>query len=94
VTQESLTNVARHAQATQTWVNMECDDVQVVMKIKDNGIGFNPDEIFATDRHEAWGLIGIEERVKLVDGTVEIVSHPNSGTTVAVTVPKREDVKV
>jgi signal transduction histidine kinase len=94
VTQESLTNVARHAQATQTWVNMECDDAQVVMKIKDNGIGFDPDEILASDRHEAWGLIGIEERVKLVDGTVKIVSQPNRGTTVAVTVPKQEDMKV
>ncbi len=89
VTQESLTNVARHAQATQAWINMECDDTQVTMKVKDNGIGFDPDEIFADDRDEAWGLIGIEERIKLVDGTVEIVSQPNKGTMVAITVPKR-----
>ncbi len=94
VTQESLTNVARHAQATQAWVNMECDDTQVTMKVKDNGIGFDPDEILTRDRNKAWGLIGIEERVKLVDGTVEIVSNPNKGTTVAVTVPKRQEVEV
>jgi signal transduction histidine kinase len=89
VTQESLTNIARHAQATQASVNMECDEVQVSMKIKDNGIGFDPEEIFTRDRDRAWGLIGIEERVNLVEGTVEIVSQPNQGTTVAVTVPKR-----
>lgn len=89
VTQESLTNVARHAQATQAWVNMECDERQVVMKIKDNGIGFDPNEILNRDRNRAWGLIGIEERVKLVEGTVEIVSRPNRGTTVVVTMPKR-----
>jgi signal transduction histidine kinase len=89
VTQESLTNVARHAQATHTWINMECDDVQVTMKIKDNGIGFDPNKILASDPDQAWGLIGIEERVKLVDGTVEIISQPNKGTTVAIIVPKR-----
>jgi len=89
VTQESLTNVARHAQATQAWVNMECNERQVVMKIKDNGIGFDPDEILGRNRNRAWGLIGIKERVKLVEGTVEIVSHPNRGTTVVITVPKR-----
>jgi signal transduction histidine kinase len=94
VTQESLTNVARHAQATQTLINMECDDVQVTMKIKDNGIGFDPNEILAGDREGAWGLIGIEERVKLVEGTVEIISQPNKGTTVAVTVPRRQDAEV
>jgi signal transduction histidine kinase len=94
VTQESLTNVARHAQATQAWVNMECDDKHVTMKIQDNGVGFNPDEILAGDRNEAWGLIGIEERIQLVDGTVEIISQFHKGTTVAVTVPKRQDVEV
>ena len=94
VTQESLTNVARHARATQVWVNMECDNEKVTMKVKDNGIGFNPDEILTGDRDEAWGLIGIEERVKLVDGTVEIVSQANKGTTLAVTVPKRQDGEV
>jgi signal transduction histidine kinase len=94
VTQESLTNVARHAQATQAWVNMECDDEKVTMKVKDNGIGFNPDEILAGDRDEAWGLIGIEERVKLVDGTAEIISQANKGTIVTVTVPKLEDGEV
>jgi signal transduction histidine kinase len=89
VTQESLTNVARHAQATQAWVNMECDDKQVTMKIKDDGIGFDPDKILSDDRSEAWGLIGIEERVQLVNGTMEIISLPNHGTTVSMTVPKK-----
>jgi signal transduction histidine kinase len=73
---------------------MECDELQVILKVKDNGIGFDADKILAGDREEAWGLIGIEERVKLVEGTVEIVSQPGNGTTVAIIVPKRQEVEV
>lgn len=91
VLQESLTNIARHAQATQAWVDMSCDERQVTLQIKDNGTGFDPVEILGGETHTAWGLMGIQERAKLVDGKVEIHSEAGKGATVIITVPKNQE---
>jgi signal transduction histidine kinase len=89
ITQESLTNIARHAQATQAWIDMSCDHSQVTLQIKDNGVGFNPTEILGGEKLTAWGLLGIQERAKLVDGDIQIQSEANKGTTISITVPKK-----
>jgi signal transduction histidine kinase len=91
VLQESLTNIARHAQATQVQIDMSCDERQVTLQIKDNGVGFDPVEILDGETHTAWGLMGIQERVKLVSGEVEIQSEVGKGATVVITVPKNQE---
>ncbi len=89
ITQEALTNIARHAQATEAWVHMGCTDKTVTMHIKDNGIGFDPQQILQSGQQKGWGLLGIQERVQLVDGNIEISSVKGEGTEIIMTVPKR-----
>jgi signal transduction histidine kinase len=70
---------------------MSCDERQVTLQIKDNGVGFDPVEILDGETHTAWGLMGIQERAKLVSGEVEIQSEVGKGATVAITVPKNQE---
>ncbi len=91
VTQESLTNIARHAHATQAWVNMNCDERQVTLQINDNGRGFDPIAILEGQQQMAWGLLGMQERVKLVHGEMDILSQAGQGATVTVRVPKPQE---
>ncbi|MFD0893769.1 PAS domain-containing protein [Luteolibacter ambystomatis] len=80
VAQEALTNVARHAGATKVTVRLETDG-NTELDVVDNGRGFDP--VLANDR---LGLLGMSERVALVNGTLEIFSTPGGGTRVHVKV--------
>jgi signal transduction histidine kinase len=87
VVQESLTNVAKHAQASGVDVTLRTVSNGIRMRIKDNGRGFVVDrERFAKGKKRL-GLLGIQERLRLVDGRFEIRSSPGKGTTVEVEVP-------
>ncbi len=87
ITQEALTNVARHAQATQVWVKLWRQPPHIVLEIKDNGVGFEPVPVIAQNNRTGWGLIGIQERVSLVKGDLQIQSRIGDGTTLFVRVP-------
>lgn len=84
VIQEALTNVVRHAQATQVGILLEQRDEQVVAIVEDNGIGFNPEMARENGR---LGLFGMRERAEMLGGTLSIESVPNQGTTIFVEVP-------
>lgn len=84
IIQEALTNVARHAGASHARVTIERGPSLVRAAIRDDGSGFN--EIEAG---RALGLIGMQERASLLGGTVDITSHPGTGTTVIVALPLR-----
>ena len=88
VTQESLTNIARHARATQARVDMACDSRQVILVIEDNGVGFDVAAVLGRLTDTGWGLLGVQERVKLVNGEFQLQSAAGRGTTVTVQVPK------
>ena len=79
IAQEALTNAARHSQATRVDVILERRDVQVVLIIEDNGVGFDPAR--TTDRL-GFGLTGMQERAALVGAQLQIESAPGEGTTV------------
>src|SRR5512132_760587 len=81
VTQESLTNVARHAQASQVLLSLECGQGDVVLRVIDNGKGFEPEHV------EGGGLRGIRERSLIVGGAVAIKPGPNGGVEVRLEVP-------
>ncbi|WP_083679774.1 sensor histidine kinase [Paenibacillus amylolyticus] len=81
---ETLTNVARHAQASNVSIKIGDNQRQFHMVIKDNGRGFNIDEIGKQNGH--YGLIGIHERARLVGGQIHIESN-NEGTTIELSVP-------
>ncbi|MES2130443.1 MAG: CHASE domain-containing protein [Pseudomonadota bacterium] len=86
ILQESLSNIVRHAQASHVQVRLRRDDATLMMTVSDNGRG-----MAAAGRHKAgsFGLVGIEERIKLLGGTFAVTSNPGMGTYIHVTVPLR-----
>ncbi len=87
ITQEALTNVARHAQATQVWVRLCCNDSHITLEVKDNGIGFDSMAVFDKVECTGWGLVGIQERVSLAKGTLQIQAEAGDGTLLRVKIP-------
>jgi two-component system, NarL family, sensor histidine kinase UhpB len=81
VTQESLTNVARHAQASQVLLYLERGQGSVVLRVIDNGQGFDPEHV------EGGGLRGIRERALIVGGAVAVKPGPEGGVEVRLEVP-------
>ncbi len=90
ITQESLRNVGRHAQATDVEVSLAMTDDGLQLSVHDNGIGFNPEQ---TREHASLGIASVKERIKLVSGKLEIESQPGCGTTVLTWVPLKEALK-
>jgi PAS domain S-box-containing protein len=82
--QESLTNVARHAEASQIFASITKIDNEVVLKITDNGKGFDVSKI---GHKHTLGLLGMKERTMIMGGDCNILSEKNKGTTVLVSVP-------
>jgi signal transduction histidine kinase len=87
ITQEALTNVARHAHAAHTQIDLHCNNNYAMLKIKDDGIGFDPDTICNEDENSCWGLMGMKERVSLTDGNMLISSETGKGTELIIKVP-------
>jgi PAS domain S-box-containing protein len=79
ITQEALTNVARHASATRSTVTMSVDDGELVLTIRDNGRGFEPEDL---EEAEGLGMANMRERAKLVGGRFDVKSAPGAGTRV------------
>ena len=84
LTQEFLTNISRHAGADQVEVRLDTNDDHIRLQIKDDGIGF--DEKAARKRGHL-GLVGARERVDSFKGNLELITAPNRGTLVVVTIP-------
>ena len=84
VYQEALTNVARHAQATRVETFVQEEGEQVIITIKDNGVGI--DMVKASVKNSL-GLIGMRERALLFHGQLSIEGEPNQGTTVTIRIP-------
>ena len=80
---EALTNVANHARAQNVEVNVRVKDENLLVSIQDDGVGFDPDSI--PSGH--YGILGIQERVRLVSGSFEIQSASGKGTTLNIQVP-------
>jgi two-component system NarL family sensor kinase len=83
VAQEALTNIIQHAEAEQVSVQLTIKPVQVQLLIEDDGQGFDPDQV----PPGRYGLIGLNERVKLLGGQLALKSCPGTGTWIEVTVP-------
>jgi signal transduction histidine kinase len=89
ITQEALTNVAKHAQAGQVWVRLTADEDAVDLTIRDDGIGFDPAKAAQLLNEGHFGLAGMRERVELGGGHLQLHSQPGYGTTVQVELPPR-----
>jgi PAS domain S-box-containing protein len=84
--QETLTNIARHAEATEVKVNLKQRDDRIELSVRDNGRGITEEEL---TNPNSFGLIGIRERVKIFDGDSMMKGMPGQGTTVTVRIPIR-----
>lgn len=80
---ESLTNIARHARAQTVEVNLRMNDKSLSLTIQDDGVGFDASAI--PSGH--YGILGIQERVRLVNGNFEIQSEDGKGTMLKVELP-------
>jgi signal transduction histidine kinase len=82
--QETLSNVARHAQASRVSVSLHCVDGLVLLSVEDDGRGFADHEADGPDK---MGIVGMRERVRPFGGRVLIESIPGEGTSLTVAVP-------
>ena len=96
IAQEALTNVAKHAQATQVTVTVEVDSGTLRLVVADDGVGFDPSTTLRTspahladpDGGRGWGLLTMTERAEAVGGRCRIESDPRQGTRVIVEVAR------
>jgi PAS domain S-box-containing protein len=88
VAQEALTNVIRHAKARNVWIELRQSKSELQLGIRDDGVGF---DVGAAQSRAvgggSLGLLGMQERVRLCGGKMEISSSANSGTNVLATIP-------
>ncbi len=85
VVQESLSNIARHAQASHAEVELNCEEEEIALSICDDGVGFDIKQSGASVGH--LGLLSIKERVRLAKGTLELTSTPGHGTRIRGKIP-------
>ena len=83
IVQESLTNISRHAHATEVEIVLERRDTHYFLEVRDNGKGFEP----GMRKKKSFGLVGIRERGLVLGGEANIVSEPGRGTVVKVCFP-------
>jgi len=83
--QETLTNIVRHAEATEVCVKLSHGDETVSLKVQDNGCGILPSQVASL---RSLGLLGMRERAMAWGGNVLINGTPNSGTTVNINIQK------
>lgn len=84
VVQESLNNVAKHANATRVEVSVQREGSLLVLSVQDNGVGFL---VTAERKPRSLGLVGLRERVHLLQGEVTVSSEPGKGTRVEAIIP-------
>ena len=90
ILQEVLANVARHAGASRTTVDIDRDAQAVVLRVRDDGRGFSLAE---PRKPESLGLMGLRERVRLLKGSMTIDSAPGRGTRITVHIPVQNPVQ-
>jgi signal transduction histidine kinase len=84
IVQEALTNATKHGNAKRTVVEVTEDAHEVHVVVRDDGAGFDP-----ASKTEGFGLIGMRERVELLDGNLRVESEPGHGTTISADLPVR-----
>ena len=84
ILQETLTNVARHANATQVNVRLAKEDGSLILDVQDDGKGISEEELSAGG---SLGILGMRERVLLLGGELAISGAPGKGTAVKVRIP-------
>jgi signal transduction histidine kinase len=89
IAQEALQNVVKHAQATRADIALHCGGELALLRVADDGHGFDPDRAAVTSAppSESYGLHSMVERAELVGGRLDVTSRPGVGTTVTASIP-------
>lgn len=91
IAQEAIQNAIRHAHATIITIDLQRDSEKIILKITDNGRGFNvPAQLSSLAQKEHYGLVGISEQIQWVYGIISITSTPGQGTQLEAKVPIAE----
>jgi PAS domain S-box-containing protein len=88
--QECLTNIARHAQATQVDIRLSTGETTVNLQVIDNGVGMGEE---ARSKRGSFGLIGMRERIYVLGGKVAIDSRLGEGTKISIVLPRMPSVQ-
>jgi two-component system sensor histidine kinase UhpB len=88
IAQEAINNIVRHSQATFAEISLVQKEKRVVLNVVDNGLGFDPDSVMekAVQSHHM-GILGMQERAKLIGGSIELAATPGKGTRIQISVP-------
>ncbi|SMO37922.1 PAS domain S-box-containing protein [Saccharicrinis carchari] len=84
IVQEALTNIAKHAKATRVNIVIEKCNAELLLTIRDNGLGF---DLNVREQKQSFGLMGMEERVLLLKGELKIASKAGQGTELFIKIP-------
>lgn len=88
IVQEAVTNAMRHASARHVRVTLHKDDRQLDIIVRDDGVGFNVMQAHQRAAHgQSLGLLGMEERIRLLEGRLDVRSGPGQGTEIMATIP-------
>jgi signal transduction histidine kinase len=87
VAQSALTNVAKHAHASEVRLSIRKLRDSIRMDVRDNGKSFEPERVLFTKRYKRLGLLGSRERVEMVGGKFTVLAAPGQGTTIRAEFP-------
>lgn len=87
IVQEGLTNITKHAAATHVDLHLWRDDERVHGLLRDDGKGFTVEHVLGQTEVRGLGLLGIQERLEALGGTLQISAAPGQGTTLQITLP-------
>nr|WP_281417542.1 ATP-binding protein [Alkaliphilus flagellatus] len=88
IVQEALNNVQKHSHATMVKIKLEMTKRNLYVLVEDNGIGFNIKDLKRRNRYEGgFGLLNMQERIELLNGTFEVKSEKNCGAKVIINIP-------
>jgi signal transduction histidine kinase len=94
IIEEALGNSCKHARATLVEVRMWVESQLFVVQISDNGRGFDAEAVLSSyDSRSSLGMVNMRERAELIDGSLDIRSVADEGTTIMLVVPLRERVE-
>lgn len=86
--QESLNNIAKHSRASEVLLSMKEENGAVRLVVQDNGTGFDPPRVLSREAgHRGLGLAALDERTRMLGGTMEITSQAGQGTCITCTIP-------
>lgn len=87
IAQEALSNAARHGHARHADIELSMEADGLCLTITDDGAGFDPASIYPRDGKGGFGIIGMRERMRLLNGRLEVISAPGAGTQVFAMIP-------